>query len=59
VNILNAVDSGIMTVLMAICAQQFKAEFLKASPPNSLEGIEKYLGSGLIKLHARDRFSFC
>jgi len=29
--------------------QQFKAEFLKALPPNSLEGIEKYLGSGLIK----------
>ena len=28
---------------------QFKAETLKAIPPNTLEGIEKYLGSGLIK----------
>lgn len=28
---------------------QFKASFLKNTPPNSLEGIEKYLGSGLIK----------
>ncbi|CAG2162350.1 unnamed protein product [Oppiella nova] len=28
---------------------QFKAAFLKAMPPNTLEGIEKYLGSGLIK----------
>jgi exodeoxyribonuclease V alpha subunit len=29
--------------------QQFKADFLKALPPETLEGIEKYLGSGLIK----------
>lgn len=28
---------------------QFKAEFLKSTKPTSLEGIEKYLGSGLIK----------
>lgn len=28
---------------------QFKAEFLKATPPTSLEGIEKYLSSGMIK----------
>ena len=28
---------------------QFKAEFLKAVPPNTLEGIKKYLGSGMIK----------
>ena len=28
---------------------QFKATFLKCSPPTSREGIEKYLGSGLIK----------
>jgi exodeoxyribonuclease V alpha subunit len=28
---------------------QFKAEFLKSTAPNTLEGIEKYLGSGLIK----------
>lgn len=28
---------------------QFKAAFLKTMPPNTLEGIEKYLGSGLIK----------
>ncbi|HMP90994.1 MAG TPA: ATP-dependent RecD-like DNA helicase [Kiritimatiellia bacterium] len=29
--------------------RQFKAESLKVSPPDSLEGIEKFLGSGLIK----------
>src|SRR3954466_2700735 len=29
--------------------QQFKAAFLKSAPPSSLEGMEKYLGSGLIK----------
>lgn len=29
--------------------KQFKADFLKALPPDTLEGIEKYLGSGLIK----------
>jgi exodeoxyribonuclease V alpha subunit len=28
---------------------QFKATFVKATPPTTLEGIEKYLGSGLIK----------
>ena len=28
---------------------QFKASFLKACPPHTEEGIEKYLGSGLIK----------
>ena len=28
---------------------QFKAQFLRASAPTSLEGIEKYLGSGLIR----------
>ena len=29
--------------------KQFKADFLKSLPPETLEGIEKYLGSGLIK----------
>jgi exodeoxyribonuclease V alpha subunit len=29
--------------------QQFRAAFMRAVPPSSLEGIEKYLGSGLIK----------
>jgi len=29
--------------------QQFKAGFLKASAPTTLEGIEKYLGSGMIR----------
>ncbi|MFM8455035.1 MAG: ATP-dependent RecD-like DNA helicase [Gammaproteobacteria bacterium] len=29
--------------------QQFKAKYLKTIPPSTLEGIEKYLGSGLIK----------
>ena len=28
---------------------QFKATFLKASPPTTLEGIERYLGSGMIR----------
>jgi len=28
---------------------QFKANFIRSVPPNSLEGIERYLGSGLIK----------
>jgi ATP-dependent exoDNAse (exonuclease V) alpha subunit len=28
---------------------QFKTTFLKVMPPSSLEGIEKYLGSGMIK----------
>ena len=28
---------------------QFKAQFLKAAPPTTEEGIEKYLGSGMIK----------
>src|SRR6478752_2171512 len=29
--------------------QQFKAKFLKTSEPTSLDGIEKYLGSGMIR----------
>ncbi len=29
--------------------QQFKASFLRASAPTSAEGIEKYLGSGMIR----------
>jgi exodeoxyribonuclease V alpha subunit len=29
--------------------QQFKARFLKTSEPTSVEGIEKYLGSGMIR----------
>src|ERR1700738_2442434 len=29
--------------------QQFKAKFLKTSEPTALEGIEKYLGSGVIR----------
>ena len=28
---------------------QFKATFLKATPPTTLEGIERYLGSGMIR----------
>ncbi len=28
---------------------QFKADFLRAAPPTTLEGIEKYLASGMIK----------
>src|SRR5262249_18281730 len=29
--------------------QPFKAQFLKTSAPNSVEGIEKYLASGMIR----------
>jgi hypothetical protein len=29
--------------------QQFRARFLKTSLPTSIEGIEKYLGSGMIR----------
>lgn len=29
--------------------RQFRAEILKATPPTTLEGIEKYLGSGMVK----------
>lgn len=29
--------------------QQFKARFLRTSPPTSAEGIEKYLSSGMIR----------
>src|SRR4051812_47248380 len=28
---------------------QFKAAFLKTAPPTTLEGIERYLGSGMVK----------
>ena len=54
--------------------QQFKARFLKTSAPSSIEGIEKYLGSGMIrgigpvyakkmvnltKSHSSQMFSIC
>src|SRR4051794_31006458 len=29
--------------------QQYRARFLKTSEPTSVEGIEKYLGSGMIR----------
>src|SRR6202044_2101859 len=29
--------------------QQFKARFLKTSAPSSIDGIERYLGSGMIR----------
>src|SRR5437879_6638589 len=29
--------------------EQFQADSLRTAPPDSLEGIEKYLGSGLVK----------
>ena len=31
--------------------QQFKARFMRTSEPSSIEGIEKYLGSGMIRGH--------
>ena len=33
--------------------QQFKARFMRTSEPSSVEGIEKYLGSGMIRASAR------
>ena len=33
--------------------QQFKARFLRTSPPTSADGIEKYLSSGMIRGMAR------
>ena len=33
--------------------QQFRARFLKTSAPSSIEGIEKYLGSGMIRALGR------
>lgn len=32
-----------------VYGQQFRASFLKSSPPTTLEGIERYLGSGMIR----------
>jgi exodeoxyribonuclease V alpha subunit len=29
--------------------QQFKARFLRTSPPTSVDGIEKYLSSGMVR----------
>src|SRR5258708_4930098 len=29
--------------------RQFKAESIRTSPPGSIEGIERYLGSGFVK----------
>ena len=29
--------------------QQFRAKFLRTSAPTSIDGIEKYLGSGMIR----------
>jgi exodeoxyribonuclease V alpha subunit len=34
---------------MSALGQQFRARFLKTSAPTSIEGIEKYLGSGMIR----------
>ena len=33
--------------------QQFKSRFMRTSAPTSIEGIEKYLGSGMIRGIAR------
>ncbi len=38
--------------------QQFKARFLKTSAPTSIEGIEKYLASGMIGSEGAARVSF-
>ena len=38
---------------------QFKAEFLKASPPTTIEGIERYLGSARCRLAATWRSPPC
>ena len=43
--------------------QQFKARFVRTSEPSSVEGIEKYLGSGMIRgigpVWRRRRFTAC
>src|SRR6266702_4807086 len=40
--------------------QQFKARFLKTSTPTSVEGIEKYLASGMIRGDVDERLLlFC
>jgi exodeoxyribonuclease V alpha subunit len=35
--------------LVTVVGQQFKGRFLKTSAPSSIDGIEKYLGSGMIR----------
>ena len=40
--------------------QQFKARFMRTSEPSSVEGIEKYLGSGMIRgIAARGSMPAC
>ena len=34
--------------------QQFKARFMRTSEPTSIDGIEKYLGSGMTRLRQED-----
>ncbi len=48
-------NGGITTVTMA----NSKAAFLKSLPPDTLEGIERYLGSGLIKPFLLSNLLYC
>ena len=43
------VDARGRWVINSEHGQQFKAEVLRTTPPNTPEGVERYLGSGLIK----------
>ena len=42
-------DNSQIVTVRSTHGQQFKAKFLKTSEPTSLDGIEKYLGSGMIR----------
>ena len=45
-------SSGSAPIMAGVCSltcQQFKARFMLTSAPTSIEGIEKYLGSGMIR----------
>ena len=37
------------SAVSGFCVLRIKASFLKASVPTTAEGIEKYLGSGMIR----------
>ena len=44
-----ASDDEVRALLERTHGQQFKARFLKTSAPTTAEGIERYLGSGMIR----------
>jgi exodeoxyribonuclease V alpha subunit len=42
-------DSGYCVLRLKVNGLQFKAQTLQTCAPTTIEGLEKYLGSGLIK----------